>query len=130
MLLRRVYNADCRGFVISLDDSDSMTLIIGSGSIRDHVISSVSLTIPTSDIGQNVSIGLYDDMESPIQVMIFDSGSDPVFPIKPAILMLANFFVRPNCSDLSTIDVFVYGFVDDKLYETPFEGTEVVWETV
>lgn len=130
MFLRRVFNPDCKGFEVGIDETDPMKLIIGSGTIRDRVINATSISIPVRDVGQNVSVCLYDYEDYPIQTFVYTSDSDPDFPTEQAILMLTNCFVPPNCSSLKDIDVYVYGFVDDKLYETPFDGSEVIWEVV
>ncbi|GAB6153742.1 hypothetical protein JCM17380_24920 [Desulfosporosinus burensis] len=131
MYLRRICRPEGQGFVVSHDPSNPMGLIIGSGSYGSDITSeAVSIEIPVSDVEQNVCITLQPDSVEPIHVVIARNYVEQPPLVATAIVLLANFWVPPNCSDLTTIDIFVRGFVADRLYETPFEEGKPVWERI
>lgn len=131
MYLRRIYRPNGQGFVVNYDPSNPMGLIIGSGTYNDFLMEAISIVIPIADVEQNVLITLQDDPISPIHMSIVRNYiDDQPSIISTSLVVLANCWVPPNCTDLKTIDVYTRGFVNDKLYETPFEGGQPVWEIV
>lgn len=131
MYLRRICRPDGQGFEVNFNPADPMGLIIGAGTYGTTVnITATSISIPVSDVEQNVLITLQDDPTQPIQMIIARNDIDQPPLVATCIILLANFFVPPNCTDLTTLDVYVRGFVSDKLYETAFAGDKPVWEKI
>lgn len=133
--LRRVYNPNATGFEISIDQTNPMGMIINEGIITE-VVNNVTTTMvftattliqfPVSDVAQNVEILLYPREIEPLVINTYADGTHQVMP--PCLLMLAHFTIPPGCVDLRTLDIYLYSFVNDKDYETPFVKGEVVWE--
>lgn len=127
--LFRTYNPLAQGFVVSLDPDNPMGIIVGSGAYGEEIITeAVSITFPIMDVKQSVDIKLCDDVEFPIEVVSLSDGRHP--GKETCILILANFVIPADCSDLRTIDIYVWGFAEDKLHETAFEGGEPMWEAI
>lgn len=114
------------GFHISHSPDNPMALVIGEGVWKGVVFPETEVEFPVENVEQNVRIYLKDDPEEPIVIVRGRNYTDPP-EVENIVLILCNFFIPPNCSDLRELSIYTRRF--DKGKSTPFdEKGEPVWE--
>lgn len=132
IFVRKIHNSNGEGFVVSHDSLDPMGLILGAGSYGDSIITEeIELDFPIIDVERNVVITLSDNETEPMHLLIGRNDSEPLSIISDAIIVLANFYIPANCTDLTQLQIFTRTFCVSKDDETSFdEGGKPIWEQV
>lgn len=129
---RKIHDPKGEGLVVSCDSLKPMSLIIGAGSYGDSIITEeIELDFPVLDVERNVVITLSDNETEPVHLLIGRNHSEPPNVISEAIIVLANFYIPANCTDLTQLQIFTRTFCVSKDDETSFdEGGKPIWEQV